>query len=108
MRGSRLLTKRDMHRFKKLCKGRHLIPEDYRIYEDWLAINKLQEKYIRIKDGLISEGEVQEMNDEENFYDEGPYEKRVVVFSWHTTRWLLIIAGSCLAQWTLSVFVSLR
>ncbi len=23
------------------------------------------------------EGEVQEMNDEENFYDEGPYEERV-------------------------------
>jgi hypothetical protein len=67
----------DMHRFKKLCEGGHLIPEDYRIYEDWLAINKLQEKYIRIKDGLISEGEVQEMNDEENFYDEGPYKERV-------------------------------
>ncbi len=54
-----------------------MIPEDYRIYEDWSAINKLQEKFIRIKDGLISEGEVQEMNDEENFYDKGPYEERV-------------------------------
>ncbi len=77
MRGSRLLTKRDMHSFKKLCEGGHLIPEDYRIYKDWSAINKSQEKYIRIKDGLISEGEVQEMNDEEKFYDEGPYEERV-------------------------------
>ncbi len=34
VRGSRLLTKRDMHRFKKLCEGGHLIPEDYRIYKD--------------------------------------------------------------------------
>ncbi len=45
--------------------------------EDWSAINKLQEKYIHIKDGLISEGEVQDMNNEENFYDEGSYEERV-------------------------------
>ncbi len=70
MRGMRLLTKRDMHRFKKLCKGGHLILEDYRIYEDWSSINKSRERYIRIKDGLLSEGEVQDMNDEENFYDE--------------------------------------
>ena len=95
MRGSRLLTKRDMRRFKKLCKDGHLIPEDYRIYEDWSAINKSQEKYIRIKDGLISEGEVQEMNDEENFYNEGPYEERVRGFflAYHQVvayhRWLL-------------------
>ncbi len=33
VRGLRLLTKRDMHRFKKLCEDGHLIPEDYRIYE---------------------------------------------------------------------------
>jgi hypothetical protein len=77
VRGLHLLTKRDMHRFKKLCEGGHLIPEDYRIYEDWSSINKSQEKYVRIKDGLILEGEVQEMNNEENFYDEGPYEERV-------------------------------
>ncbi len=95
MRGLRLLTKRDMHRFKKLCEGGHLIPEDYRIYEDWSAINKLQEKHIRIKDGLILEGEVQAMNDEEIFYDEGPYEERVHGFflAYHQVvachRWLL-------------------
>jgi hypothetical protein len=47
-------------------------PGDYVIFEDWSAINKSQEKYIRIKDGLILEGEVQQMNDKENFYDEGP------------------------------------
>jgi hypothetical protein len=77
VRGPRLLTKQDMHRFKKLCKDGHLIPEDYRIYKDWSSINKLRERYIRIKDGLLSEGEVQDMNDEENFYDEEPYEERV-------------------------------
>ncbi len=94
VRGSRLLTKWDMHRLKKLCEGGHLIIEDYRIYEDWSAINKSQEKYIRIKDGLISEGEVQEMNDEENFYDEGPYEECVRGFflAYHQVaayhRWL--------------------
>ncbi len=108
MRGWRLLTKRDKRKFKTLYEDGLLGPGDYGIFEDWSAINKSQEKYIRIKDGLISEGEVQEMNDEEIFYDEGPYEERVHGFSRRTTRWLLIIAGSCLAQRTLSVFVSLR
>jgi hypothetical protein len=54
----------------------------------------LRERYIRIKDGLISEGEVQEMNDEEIFYDKGPYEERVRGFflAYHQVavyhRWL--------------------
>ncbi len=77
MRGSCLLTKRDMRRFKKLCEGGNLILEDYRIFEDWSATNKLQERYIRIKDGLLLEEEVQDMNNEENFYNEEPYEERV-------------------------------
>ncbi len=80
MRSWRLLTKRDMRKFNNLCKDGLLGPGDYGIFEDWSAINKLQEKYIRIKDGLISEGEVQDMNDEENFYDERPYEERVCGF----------------------------
>ncbi len=77
VRGWRLLTKRDMRKFKNLCKDGLLGPEDYGIFEDWSATDKSRERYIRIKDGLISEGEVQEMNDEENFYNEGPYEERV-------------------------------
>ncbi len=77
MRGWRLLTKRDMRKFKTLCKDGLLGPGNYGIFEDWSAINKSQEKYIRIKDGLISEGEGQDMNDEENFCDEGPYEEPV-------------------------------
>jgi hypothetical protein len=94
VRGSRLLTKRDMHRFKKLCEGGHLIPEDYRIYEDWSSINKSWERYIRIKDGLLLKGEVQDMNNKVNFYDEEPYEERVRRFflAYHQVvayqRWL--------------------
>jgi hypothetical protein len=108
VRGWRLLMKQDMRKFKNLCKDGLLGPGDYGIFEDWSAINKFQEKYIRIKDRLISEGEVQDMNVEENFYDEGPYKELVRGFSWHTTRWLLIIAGSCFAWRNLNVFVSLR
>ncbi len=86
--------KRDMHKFKKLCEDGHLIPEDYRIYEDWSSINKSRERYIQIKDGLLSEGEVQDMNDEENFYDEEPYKERARCFflAYHQVvayqRWL--------------------
>ena len=47
------------------------------IFEDWSAVNRLRVGYLRIKDGLVSEGEVQEMEDEENFYDEEPYKARV-------------------------------
>jgi hypothetical protein len=77
VRGLRLLMKQDMRKFKNLCKDGLLGTGDYRTFEDWSAINKLQEKYIRIKDGLISEGEVQDMKGEEIFYNEGPYEERV-------------------------------
>jgi hypothetical protein len=79
-RGWHLLTKRYMHKFKNLRDDGLLGLGDYGIFEDWSAINKSQEKYIRIKDGLVLEGEVQEMNDEEKFYNEGPYEERVCGF----------------------------
>ncbi len=80
MRGWHLLTKWDMRKFKNLCENGLLGPGDYGIFEDWSAINKSQEKYIRIKDGLILEGEVQDMNVKENFYDEGLSEERNRVF----------------------------
>jgi hypothetical protein len=79
-KGWQLLTNWDMRKFKNLCEDGLLGPGDYGIFKDWSAINMSQEKYIRIKDGLVSEGEVQEMNNEENFYDEGPYEERVCGF----------------------------
>jgi hypothetical protein len=75
--GWRLLTKQDMGRFKEMCKDGLLGPRDYGIFKDWLAIDGLREAYIRIRDGLVLEGEIQEMNDEENFYNDGPYQARV-------------------------------
>ncbi len=79
-RGWHLLTKQDMRKFKNLCEDGLLGQGDYGIFEDWSAIDKSQDKYIHIRDGLVSEGEVQEMNKEENFYDEGPYEECVCGF----------------------------
>jgi hypothetical protein len=69
-----------MRKFKDLCEDGHLGPGDYRIFEDWSAIDKSKERFIRIKDGLVLEGEDQEMNDKENFYDEGPYKQHVCGF----------------------------
>jgi hypothetical protein len=77
VKGRDLLTKRDMRKFKELCKDGLLGPGDYRIFENWSGIDKLKERFIRNKDGLVSEGEVQEMNDEENFNDKEPYKERV-------------------------------
>jgi hypothetical protein len=62
-----LLTKQEMERFEEMCKDGLLGPGDYGLFEDWLDINRSRDGYIRIRDGLASEGEVQEMNNEENF-----------------------------------------
>jgi hypothetical protein len=53
-------------------RGRALGPGDYGLFEDWLAIDGSREVYIHIRDGLVLEGEIQEMNNEEIFYDNGP------------------------------------
>ncbi len=50
------------------------------IFEDWSAINRSRDGYLSIKDGLVLEGEVQEMEDEENFYDAEPYKACVHAF----------------------------
>jgi hypothetical protein len=63
-----------------MCKDGLLGPGDYGLFEDWSAIVRSRNWYIRIRDGLVLEGEIQEMNDEENFYDEGPYQARVCGF----------------------------
>jgi hypothetical protein len=78
--GWRMLTKEDMGRFEEMCENDFLDPGDYGIFEGWLAIDRSQDGYIRIRDGLVSESDVQEMNDEEIFYNEGPYEARVCGF----------------------------
>ncbi len=53
---------------------------DYGLFKDWASIDRLRDGYIRIRDGLVLEGEVQEMDNKENFYDKGPYKARVCVF----------------------------
>ncbi len=45
-----------------------------------MDIDRSQDGYIRIRDGLVLEGEIQEMNDEENFYNEEPYKAHVCGF----------------------------
>jgi hypothetical protein len=76
----RLLTKQDMGRFEEMCKEGLLGPGDYGLFKDWSAIDGLREAYIRIRDGSVLGGEIQAMNDEENFYDDGPYQARVCRF----------------------------
>jgi hypothetical protein len=71
--GYRLFTRRDMVRFQEMCKDGLLGPRDYGTFEDWSDIDMSQDGYIRIMDGLVLEGEIQEMNNKENFYNEGPY-----------------------------------
>jgi hypothetical protein len=78
--GYHLFTRRDMERFQEMCKDGLLKAGDYGIFEDWLDIDRLQDEYIRIWDGLVLEGKIQEMNNEENFYDKGPYQARVCGF----------------------------
>ncbi len=60
--GWHLLTKQDMERFEEMCKDGLLGPGDYGLFEDRLTIDRSRDGYICIRDGLVSEGEVQEMN----------------------------------------------
>jgi hypothetical protein len=94
--GYRLFTRRDMVRFQEMCKDGLLGPGDYGIFKDWSDIDRSQDGYIRIRDGLVLEGEIQEMNNEENFYDKGPYQARVCGF------FLGVPPGGCLLLVTLA------
>ena len=60
-----------------MCKDGLLEPGDYGLFKDWSGINRSRDGYIRIRDGLILVGEIQEMNNEENFYDDGLDQARV-------------------------------
>jgi hypothetical protein len=85
-----------MVRFQEMSKDGPLGPGDYGIFEDWLDIDRSRDGYIRIRDGLVSFGEIQEMNDEESFYNEGPYQARVCGFflAYHQVvayHWWLLI-----------------
>jgi hypothetical protein len=69
-----------MVRIQEMCKEGLLGQGDYGIFEDWLNIDRSRDGYIHIRDGLVSEGEIQEMNNKEIFYDEGFYQARVCGF----------------------------
>ncbi len=75
--GWRLLTKQDMERSEEMCEDGLLGPGDYGLFKDWLAIDRPRDGYICIRNGLVLERVVQEMDDEENFYNKGPYKARV-------------------------------
>ncbi len=96
-----------MERFEEMCEEGLLGPGDYGLFEDWSAIDGSREAYICIRDKLVLEGEIQEMNNNKNFYEDGPYQARVFFdFSWRSTRWLLIVGGSCSVRRNWSVIVS--
>jgi hypothetical protein len=75
-----LLMTQDIERFQEMCKDGLLGQGDYGIFEYWMAIDRSRDGYIRIRDGLVLDGEIQEMNDKENFYNKGPYQARVCRF----------------------------
>jgi hypothetical protein len=69
-----------MVRFQEMCEDGLLGAGDNGLFEDSSAIVRSRDGYICIRDGLVLDGEIQEINDEENFYNEGPYQARVCGF----------------------------
>jgi hypothetical protein len=106
--GYHLFMRQDMERFQEMCKDGLLGQGDYGIFEDWSAIDRSRDGYIRIRDGLVLEGEIQEMNDKEIFTTRGRTRPMFVDFSWRTTRWLVIIGGSRSVRRNWSVISSSR
>jgi hypothetical protein len=45
-----------MERFEEMCKDGLLGLGDYGLFKDWSAIDRSRDAYIRIRDGLVSEG----------------------------------------------------
>jgi hypothetical protein len=86
--GLRLLTRADMERFEQMREDGIMGPSNYGIFEDYLAVDWLREGYLHIRDGLVLEGEIQEMEDKENHYDEGLYKSCVHAFflAYHQMR----------------------
>ncbi len=106
--GRHLLTRQDMVRFQEMCKDGLLEPGDYGLFEDWLAIVRLRGGYNCIRDGLVSDGEIQEMNNEENFYNKGPYQARVCGFFLVYHQVVAYYWSSCSVRRTWSLITSLR
>jgi hypothetical protein len=106
--GWRLLTKQYIERFEEMCEDRLLGPGNYVIFEDWSAINRSRDGYICIRDRLVSKGEVQEMNNEENFMMRSRTRPVFVHCSWCTTRCVPIVCCSCSVRRTWIVIASSR
>jgi hypothetical protein len=93
--GWRPLTRQDIERFQEMCKDGLFGSGDYGLFEDWSTIDRSRDGYICIRDGLVLEGEVHEMNNEENLYDKEQHKARVCGFflAYHQVlayhRWLL-------------------
>jgi hypothetical protein len=103
-----LLTKQDMERFEEMCEDGLLGPGDYGLFEDWSAIDRLRDGYIRIRDGLVLEVRFRRWTVRRIFTMRGHTRLVFVDFSWRTTRCLLIVGGSGSIRRTWSVIVSLR
>jgi hypothetical protein len=93
-----------MERFQEMCNDQLLGPGDYGIFEDWLAINRTRDGYVHIRDGLVLEGEVQEVDNEENFFNNEPYKARVRAFflAYHQLivyRWWLLFRRTDLERY---------
>ncbi len=56
--GWRQLTRADIEKFEQMCEDGLLGPSDYGNFEDWLAIDGSRDGCLRIKDGLVLEGEI--------------------------------------------------
>jgi hypothetical protein len=75
--GWRPITRADMERFEQICEDGLLGPSDYGNFEE-STIDRSRDGYLCIKDGLVLEGEIQEMEDKENHYGKKPYKARVL------------------------------
>jgi hypothetical protein len=79
--GHRLLSGRDTRQFKALCDdGYPLCRDEYHLYEEWEERTRARPRYISIMDGLITEDDKQEMNNEENPYNKEAEEDCSQVF----------------------------
>jgi hypothetical protein len=93
--GYHLFMRQDMERFQEMCKDGLLGQRDYGIFEDWMTIDRSRDGYIRIRDGLVLEEEIQRSMTKRIFTTRGHTRPVFMNFSWCTTRCLLIIGGSC-------------
>ena len=92
--GWHLLTRADMERFEQMCEDGLLGPSDYGIFEDWLAIDRSRDRYLGIKDGLVTEGEIQEMEDERTIITRSRTRPMSMHSSWHTMKCAPLVGGS--------------